>query len=162
MRSISHCPPLRPLPLVPIGAIVVRSPGSDILTFTSPPRCEGLMDELRGTCRKPGCMNTTAERKPVCSEHILSMPYAALVREEVDRREVVAQSGRVSEDSTVIADVLMALGRCPAPLSSVATSVGMNVHQFARVVRVLERRGLVRSWMDPGERGRYIRYLSLA
>lgn len=62
-------------------------------------------------CDHPGCLETTRERKPYCSEHVLENPYAVVLVTETERHELEIAGGKEGKDpvdpnGTVAADVL--------------------------------------------------------
>ncbi len=41
-------------------------------------------------CREPGCGRRTSLRKPVCKRHLTSLPYPAMIQQELAKRGLLA------------------------------------------------------------------------
>lgn len=113
--------------------------------------------EVTITCDTPGCKDPTRERKPKCSVHCMSLPYAKRVMEELARQEredeLARQSLPVSTDSATAQDILVFL-RTQGPKTEQGLSRECNV-DLAVVrgyVATLQKHGLV--GLRRGTRGR--------
>lgn len=107
-------------------------------------------------CRAPGCSAPTSERKPYCSDHVLShLPLAQKLHAEVEARELeearVAREGRAAVDlegsrAIELLELLEAEGA--AELDELSKLCGLTTDALRAYVHALVRAGRVSERME--------------
>lgn len=106
-------------------------------------------------CQEKGCLRSTREGKPFCSDHIESAPYVQrilgiLAARDEEERILELRRGRINKDGFFYRETLLLLRSKDFTAKGLARRLDLSHHATRRLIRMIAKDGLA----IEGETGR--------